>query len=103
MSEISKLITELTISLNELNKLDLSDPKGLPNDVLLEHHAKIKESQKLASNFQQLLSPIQKEFNRKRIKFLKERGRQSKQPTKAELIQELEQLRKKLESSPQKE
>jgi len=95
---INKSIDSIIESLKGLKNLNLSNSKELENEDIIITHSKIKEFQKLASEFQQELSPIQKRINRKRIDYLKNKGRDPKNKTKSELIQELEQLKLKLES-----
>lgn len=99
MKDMNKLISNLTSSLDDLKALDLTSSKELSNAEVLSQHSKIKESQKLASAFQQELSPIQKNLNRKRIDILKKQGRKSKEPTKAELLQEVMRLKQLIEGS----
>lgn len=97
---IDKSIDKLIKSLQDLKALDLSNPKELDYELINQIHTQIKLTQKLTSVFQQELSPIQKKVNRKRIDFLKKKGRNSKNKTKSELIQELEQLKLMLETRP---
>lgn len=102
MSDINKLISDLTKSLSDLKELNLSESIDLKGEALLDAHKKIKEVQKFTSEFQQVLSPIQKGINRKRIDYLKKSGK-SKEKTKSELVQELEQLKLLLKESTPKE
>jgi predicted DNA-binding protein YlxM (UPF0122 family) len=94
---IDKTIDTLIESLQILKKLDLSISKETDLEKIKSIHEQIKVTQKLASGFQQELSPIQKNLNRKRINILKNKGRDPQNKTKAELIQELEQLKLKLD------
>jgi predicted DNA-binding protein YlxM (UPF0122 family) len=99
---INKSIDTLVDSLLDLKELDLSSTKVLKNDSINEMHSKIKATQKLLSEFQQILSPLQKKINRKRIDNLKKKGRDPKNLTKAELIQELALLKANLKDPPKK-
>lgn len=94
----NKSIDNLIKSLQDLKKHDLSISKETDLEKIKSIHEQIKLTQKLTSVFQQELSPIQKRINRKRIDLLKLKGKDPKNKTKAELIQELEQLQTKLKS-----
>jgi len=102
-NQLLKSIDDLTLSLNNLKDLNLETPNGVKDEDLISAHLKIKETMKLTSEFQTMLSPIQKGINRKRIDYLKKSGRKSKELTKNELLQEVVRLKKLLDTSTTKE
>jgi hypothetical protein len=93
----SKLLTDLIASLSKLKDIDLSNLKDSDLESVKRDHEIIKLSQKLTSEFQQDISPIQKKVNRKRVDLLKKKGRDPKNLTKAELVIKLDQLQNELE------
>jgi seryl-tRNA synthetase len=100
---IDKSIDKLIDSLQKLKNLDLSTSKETDLEKIISIQEQIKLTQKLTSAFQQELSPLQKDINRKRVEMLKKKGKDPANKTKAELIQELEQLKLKLGSIPKEE
>jgi seryl-tRNA synthetase len=100
---IDKSINKLIDSLQKLKNLDLSTSKETDLEKIISIQEQIKLTQKLTSAFQQELSPLQKDINRKRVEMLKKKGKDPANKTKAELIQELEQLKLKLGSIPKEE
>jgi seryl-tRNA synthetase len=100
---IDKSINKLIDSLQKLKNLDLSTSKETDLEKIISIQEQIKLTQKLTSAFQQELSPLQKDINRKRVEMLKKKGKDPANKSKAELIQELEQLKLKLGSIPKEE
>lgn len=74
MSSIDKSIQEIINALTDLKSFNLESPTGPLDKDIVKVHEKIKEVQRLTSEFQQELSPIQKKINSKRISFLKKRA-----------------------------